>query len=170
MPDPFVGEVRCFAFGFAPVGWLPCAGQLLSINQYTALFSVIGTAYGGDGSTTFAVPDLRGRVSMSPGQGVGLSSYALGQAGGDESVTLVANQIPSHGHPVAASSAATAKSPGGAVPAYTSSAASYGTTEDLAMSVTMAGENVGDEPHPNLQPYLVLNWCIALQGEFPSRS
>jgi len=170
MPDPFIGEIRCFGFNFAPSGWATCAGQSLQISQYTALFSLLGTMYGGDGRVTFNLPDLRGRVPLSFGQGPGLSPYAQGQVGGDESVTLQPNQIPGHTHQVAASSTATTKNPAAALPAVTPAGASYGTTTDLAMSPAMVTPNAGDTAHPNVQPYLVLNWCIALQGEYPPRS
>jgi microcystin-dependent protein len=170
MPDPFIGEIRCFGFNFAPSGWATCAGQSLQISQYTALFSLLGTMYGGDGRVTFNLPDLRGRVPLSFGQGPGLSPYTQGQVGGDESVTLQPNQIPGHTHQVAASSTATTKNPAAAVPAVTPAGASYGTTTDLAMSPAMVGANSGGDAHTNVQPYLVLNWCIALQGEYPPRS
>jgi microcystin-dependent protein len=101
MPDPFLGEIRCFGFNFAPQGWLTCSGQLLSISSYSALFSLLGTMYGGDGRTTFGLPDLQGRMSVSFGQGNGLESYAQGQVGGSETVTLAADEIPPHLHPVA---------------------------------------------------------------------
>lgn len=168
--DPFVGELRCFGFSFAPVGWAQCQGQLLPINSNTALFSLLGTTYGGNGQTTFGLPDLRGRIAMGMGQGPGLAGYTEGQQGGTETVTLAAAQLPAHNHSVAASSTATAKSPAGALPAYTADGSTYGTTADLAMSPTMVGGGGGNQPHNNLQPYLVLNWCIALQGIFPSRS
>jgi microcystin-dependent protein len=169
MPDPFLAEIRCFGFDFAPPGWAPCAGQSLPINQNQALFSLLGTTYGGDGRTTFNLPDLRGRVPMSFGQGPGLSTYAQGQSGGDESVTLQAGQIPGHTHQIAASSTATTTNPAAAVPAVTPARAAYGTTTDLAMSPAMVGLSSGDGAHPNVQPYLVLNWCIAVAGVYPSR-
>ena len=113
MSEPFVGEIRMFGFGFAPQGWAPCNGQLLPINQNQALFSLLGTTYGGDGEATFALPDLRSRVPVGQGQGPGLSAYAEGQAGGAETVTLTATQMPGHTHPVrASSSAAGSTSPG----------------------------------------------------------
>ncbi len=169
MPDPFLAEIRCFGFDFAPPGWAPCAGQTLPINRYQALFSLLGTTYGGDGRTTFNLPDLRGRVPMSFGQGAGLSAYAQGQTGGDESVTLQPNQAPAHTHPVSASSTATTKNPAGAVPSVTPAGAAYGTSTDLAMSAAMVAPSSGGQAHPNVQPYLVLNWCIAVEGVYPSR-
>jgi microcystin-dependent protein len=142
----------------------------MPINQNQALFSLLGTIYGGDGRTTFNLPDLRGRVPLSFGQGPGLSSYTQGQVGGDEAVTLQPSQIPGHTHQVAASSTATTKNPAAAVPAVTPAGAAYGTTTDLAMSPEMVAPNAGGGAHSNVQPYLVLNWCIALEGEYPPRS
>lgn len=168
--DPFIGEIRCFGFNFAPVGWALCQGQLLSISSNTALFSLLGTMYGGNGQTTFALPDLRGRSPIGFGQGPGLSSYEQGQPGGQEQVTLSRGQLPAHGHVVGAASAATAKSPDGAVPAFTAAGSSYGTTADLSMSAGMISGGGSNQPHDNLPPYLVLNWCIALQGIYPSRN
>lgn len=167
--DPFIGEIRCFGFNFAPIGWALCQGQLMSISQNTALFSLLGTMYGGDGRTTFGLPDLRGRTPMGMGQGPGLSQRDQGEQAGTETVTLVQGQLPAHNHSVAASSSATAKSPAAALPAYTGDAATYGTAGDMAMSPTMVGGGGGGQPHDNLQPYLVLNWCIATEGVFPSR-
>lgn len=169
MPDPFLGEIRCFGFTFAPVGWERCAGQLMQISQYSALFSLLGTVYGGDGSTTFALPDLQGRVPVSFGQGTGLAAYEQGQVGGAESVTLTADQLAPHAHPVAGSTQATTKSPVEAVPAFTAAGSSYGTVQDAEMSASMIGPSSGGSGHPNLPPYLVLNWCIATQGVYPSR-
>ena len=170
MPDPFIGEIRGFGFTFAPQGWMTCGGQLLSISSNSALFSLLGTTYGGDGQTTFGLPDLRGRVSVSFGQGDGLQNYAQGQVGGSETVTLTADEVPPHTHPVAASTQATSKSPSGAVPGFTGAGSSYGTTEDAVMSDSMIGPNSGGSAHANLQPFLVLNWCIAVEGVYPSRS
>lgn len=168
--DPYLGEIRCFGFGFAPVGWMLCNGQVLSISQNTALFSLLGTMYGGNGTTTFALPDLRGRVPIAFGQGSGLSPYDQGEVGGAEQVTLQAGQLPAHSHTVGASATATTKSPAGAVPAATPGGSSYGTTVDLAMSPGMVSGGGPGGPHENRQPFLVLNWCIAVQGIYPSRS
>jgi microcystin-dependent protein len=169
MSEPFLGEIRNFGFTFAPRGWALCQGQLLSIQQNSALFSLLGTQYGGDGVTTFGLPDLRGRVSMGFGQGPGLSNRTQGEVAGTETVTLTSNQLPGHSHTVAAASAATSKNPAAAVPAFTSAGSSYGTSADLAMSPNMIGPVPGNQPHDNLQPYLVTNWCIAMEGIFPSR-
>ncbi len=168
--DPFLGELRLFGFNFAPVGWAMCQGQLIGISQNSALFSLLGTMYGGDGVSTFGLPDLRGRTSVGMGQGPGLAGYVQGQVGGTETVTLAAAQLPAHNHSVAAASAATGKSPAAALPGYTADGSTYGTTSDLAMSPTMVGGGGGGQPHPNLQPYLALNWCIAVQGIYPQRS
>lgn len=172
MADPFVAEVRIFPFNFAPRGWAFCNGQLLPISQNTALFSLLGTTYGGDGRSTFALPNLQGRVPMHPGNGPGLSPRVLGEAGGSETVTLLASELPSHGHTLLASNEtgedrkavgeAAARSTGG--PLYGSS---------LANAVPLAPEAIrsdgGSQPHNNLMPYLTLNFCIALQGIFPPR-
>jgi microcystin-dependent protein len=167
--DPFIGELRCFGFNFAPRGWALCQGQLLSIAQNTALFSLLGTMYGGNGQTTFGLPDLRGRTSLSFGQGPGLASRNQGELGGEEQVTLTSQQIPAHNHTVGASSAATGKNPAGSFPAFTAAGSSYGTTADLTMNPAMVGGGGGNQPHDNMAPYLVLNWCIALEGIYPSR-
>ena len=136
MADPFVAEIRIFPFNFAPKGWAFCNGQLLPISQNTALFSLLGTTYGGDGKSTFALPNLEGNAPMHPGQGQGLSLRDLGETGGAENITLLVSEIPIHPH----------------------------TLEAFA---TPAG---GDLPHNNMQPYLTLSFCIALQGVFPPRT
>lgn len=169
MSEPFLGEIRNFGFNFAPRGWAQCQGQLMSISQNTALFSLLGTMYGGNGQTTFGLPDLRGRTAISVGQGPGLSSYDQGQVGGEEQVTLTAPQVAPHSHGVTASSQAASKSPADSLPAYTASAASYGGATDLAMNPAMIQPNTGGQPHDNMQPYLVTNWCIATEGIYPSR-
>lgn len=168
--EPFIGEIRCFGFNFAPSGWALCEGQLLSISSNTALFSLLGTMYGGDGRVTFGLPDLRGRTSIGFGQGPGLSPRTQGEAGGTEQVSLSGPQLAAHNHSVAAASNATAKSPSDAVPAFTAAGSSYGTAADLTMSAQMVAGGGGGQPHPNMQPYLVTNWCIALEGIFPPRS
>lgn len=172
MANPYLGEIRLFPYNFAPQGWAFCNGQIIPITQNTALFSLIGTFYGGNGSTNFALPDLRGRVAISSGQGPGLSSYVVGEATGFETVTLTAGQLASHAHAVEASAAkATAKSPAGAVPGHTKAddyvAAPDGTTVMNAGMIAPAG---GNQPHSNIQPLLVMNYCIAMQGIFPSRN
>jgi microcystin-dependent protein len=169
--EPFLGEIRLFPFNFAPRGWAFCAGQTLPIAQNTALFALIGTFYGGDGIHTFVLPDLRGRVAVSAGQGPGLSPYNVGQAGGTENVTLNVNQMPAHTHTVAANdAAATATRPAGGVPARTAASAYAAAPDGTLMSSAMIGAAGGGQPVPILEPYLALNYCIALQGIFPSRN
>jgi microcystin-dependent protein len=161
-----------FGFGFAPQGWALCNGQLLPIDQNQALFSLLGTTYGGDGRTTFALPDLQSRVPVGQGQSPGLSSYAEGQAGGAETVTLAATQLPGHTHPVkASSSTADSDQPEGRTLARSASH-SYTAKPDAStvMNVDMLGDAGGSQPHDNIQPYLAVNFCIALIGIFPSRS
>jgi microcystin-dependent protein len=172
MSDPFVGEIRMFGFGFAPQGWAACNGQLLPIDQNQALFSLLGTTYGGDGRTTFALPNMQSRVPVGQGQGPGLSPYAEGQAGGAETVTLAAAQIPGHTHPVKASSgAADSSQPGGRALAR-SAGHIYTAKPDAStvMNADMLGDAGGGQPHENIQPYLAVNFCIALAGIFPARN
>jgi microcystin-dependent protein len=171
MSEPFLGMIIIVPYNFAPRGWAFCNGQILPIAQNTALFSLLGTTYGGNGQTTFALPDLRGRVPNSSGQGPGLSSYDLGQVGGTESTTLTVNQMPGHNHQVAASgSDADSGKPSGRVLAV-SSATNYITAPDgTLMNPTMITNTGGNQPFSILQPYLTLNFCIALEGIFPSRN
>ena len=169
MTDPFIGEIRLFPYNFAPRGWAFCNGQVLSIAQNTALFSLLGTTYGGNGQTTFALPDLRGRVPVSSGQGPGLSNYSLGQVGGTESVTLNTNQMPAHNHQVNvnAGGATTSRANGN----FPSTGGSYNSATDGSTFNPNAVSNTGgNQPHENVQPYLTLNFCIALEGIFPSRN
>lgn len=172
MPNPFIGEIRIFPFDFAPTGWASCDGQLLPVSQNPVLFSLLGTTYGGDGELTFALPDLRGRAAMHPGQGQGLSLRALGQVGGTEDVTLLASQVPLHTHALMASSEpgdntvplpamALAVSTGGAV--YVGGSPPLGSM--AAQALPPAG---GGLPHTNMQPSLTLNFCIAVQGSLPT--
>jgi microcystin-dependent protein len=177
MADPFLGEIRIFAGNFAPNGWALCEGQLLPISQNTALFALLGTTYGGNGQTTFALPDLRGRVVMAFGQGPGLSPYQQGQVGGAESEKLTAAQMPSHSHAVGATEAATTNDPKGAVPAKAVGATPgsgshvYGAQPDgTTMSAAMIGASGGGQPVSIMQPYLVINYIIALQGIYPPRN
>jgi microcystin-dependent protein len=165
MATPFIGEIRAFGFGFAPQGWLPCNGQLMPISQNQALFAVLGTTYGGDGRTTFALPDLRGRTGMHLS-----SSYVLGQGAGSESVALTAAQIPSHTHSVACSNQpATQLSPKAGVSAVDVTYKMYSNSADSSMAANATGPAGNNLPHPNLQPFLCVNFCIAIQGIFPSR-
>lgn len=174
MSDQFVAEIRIFPFNFAPTGWAMCNGQLLPISQNTALFSLLGTTYGGDGRSTFALPNLQGNAPMFWGQGPGLSFYAEGQEGGTETVTLLQTEMPIHSH-----QANGASGNGPTSPANNTWGAGAGRTPpptyvDGSSKVTMAGMTVavagGSLPHNNMQPYLTLNFCIALQGIFPPRS
>ncbi len=171
--EPFIGEIALYPYNFAPRGWAFCNGQILSIAQNTALFSLLGTTYGGNGQTTFALPDLRGRVPLSSGQGPGLSNYDLGQTGGDESVTLNPAEMPAHNHLVAVhNNSGNYARPNDRVPGRLSG----GTTGYAAagngsyMHPSTLSVLGGGQPHTNVQPYLTLNYCIALEGIFPSRN
>lgn len=173
MADPFVAEIRIFPFNFAPKGWAWCDGQLLPLSQNTALFSLLGTTYGGDGKSNFALPDLQGRAPMHPGQGPGLSLHDLGETGGSETVTLLESEIPAHAHALTASQAdGNTGSPAGQLVASgiginMYAQASGSTTQLNPSAVAPAG---GDMPHNNLQPYLTCYFCIALQGVYPPRT
>lgn len=166
--DPFVGEIRVVGFNFAPRGWALCNGQLLPISQNTALYSLLGTIYGGDGRSNFALPNLQGRAVMHPGNGPGLTPRYLGENGGTTSETLSQAQMPAHNHALnAASGSATTGTPSGA----NSLAAGTVNTYGAANNVVPMGEAVGGgQAHNNMQPYEVLNFVIALQGIFPPRS
>jgi microcystin-dependent protein len=170
MSNPFLAEIVLFAGNFAPRGWAFCAGQILAISQNTALFSLLGTTYGGNGQTTFALPDLRSRVAVGQGQGPGLSNYSLGQQGGTESVTLTSQQIPPHNHNVTVFSDAgdTGKPANNFLASIDNG---YKASNDgTLMSPVMITGGGGSQPHPNIQPYTTLNYIIALQGVFPSRN
>jgi microcystin-dependent protein len=173
MATPYIGQITIFAGNFAPRYWAFCNGQLISIAQNAALFSILGTTYGGDGVTTFALPDLRGRVPIHMGQGPGLSNYVEGQNGGAETVTLLSTQIPAHTHGVNASTAGGSQaSPASGFPAVESTGTSlnYASASNITMNAAMIAANSGGQPHSNMQPYLTLNYIIALQGIFPSRN
>lgn len=188
MSEPFIGQIQPYGFNFAPRGWAKCEGQLLPISSNTALFSLLGTIYGGDGRNTFALPDLRGRVPMGSGNGPGLSTRKIGAKGGTERVTLNAAQMPAHDHSgtgtvtgtmQANSGAGDTDTPGGNTLATLSRTNQYSTAgPNTAMhtdtvhgtgnfTTSMAG---GSQSHDNMQPYLAINYCIALVGLFPSRS
>lgn len=172
MSEPFIGMIATFGFNFAPRGWAMCNGQLLPIAQNTALFSLLGTTYGGNGQTTFALPDLRGRVPIHFGQGPGLSNYDLGQVGGTETNTLTVNQMPAHSHPAtlhASTQPANDTLPTGNYLADGGAYQSATNTQMNAGAVTN-GNSGGNQPTPNIQPYLAINTCIALEGIFPSRN
>jgi microcystin-dependent protein len=179
MSDPFLAEIRIVPFNFAPRGWSFCDGQLLPIAQNTALFSLLGTTYGGNGETTFALPNLQGRSPMHPGQAPGLSSHTLGETGGSDSVTLLTSQIPSHTHTVttsanAANTAGNSTTPTGKVWARYGREAGYSDAPadtDMAAGVTHTVNSTGGgQPHNNYSPCLTLNFVIALQGIYPPRS
>lgn len=173
MADPFVAEIRIFPFNFAPRGWAFCDGQLLPLSQNTALFSLVGTTYGGDGRSTFALPDLRGRAPMHPGQGQGLSPRDLGETGGIETVTLSESEIPAHSHAMRAqSSLANTRAPTGSAIARPARAQTFApaSANVVAMASQALGSAGGQAPHNNMMPYLTFHFCIALQGIFPPRS
>lgn len=170
MTEPFLGEIRMFGFNFAPVGWAQCNGQLLPINQNQALFALLGTQYGGNGTTNFALPDLRSRIALHEGQGPGLSNYVIGEVTGQETVTLQSTQLPAHSHTVQAGTDATTKDPTNAFPGFASSGAAYTGTGGANMNAAMVGSTGGGQPFSVVQPLLVLNFCIALEGIFPSRN
>lgn len=172
MADPFVAEIRIFPFNFAPRGWAWCDGQLLPLSQNTALFSLLGTTYGGNGKSNFALPDLQGRSPMQPGQGPGLSLHDLGETGGSETVSLLESEIPAHSHALnAVNDSGLQSTPGGAVSAranlYKANPAGGALVD---MSVNALAATGGDQPHNNMQPYLTMYFCIALQGVFPPRT
>ena len=174
MADPFVAEIRIFPFNFAPKGWAWCDGQLLPLSQNTALFSLLGTTYGGNGRSNFALPDLQGRAAMHPGQGPGLSLHDLGETGGSETVTLLESEIPSHAHGLMAQSApGETSSPEGNALARVIGATPYVPPAGAPLT-SMAPETLapagGDAPHNNLMPYLTFFFCIALQGVYPPRT
>lgn len=173
MSEPFLGEIRLVGFDFPPRGWASCMGQLLPINQNQALFSLLGTQFGGNGTTNFALPDFRGRVGLGQGQGPGLPNYIIGERGGEPTHTVTLNEMPSHGHAFGvASASATSGDP---------AAGSYATPNTnprmrnlYGAAPNAAGPNLGNtgggQPHNNMQPFLALNFVIALQGIFPSRN
>lgn len=170
--DPFIGEIRLVPYNFAPRGWAFCEGQLLPIAQNQALFSLLGTTYGGDGRTTFALPDLRGRVAISEGQGPGLSPRILGERGGEQAHTLTFAELPSHSHEAGAHAGnGSAAAPNGLLPARNPAGTpAYGHGQDTVLGAGAVLPAGGNQPHNNMQPYLTLHYIIALQGIFPSRN
>ena len=166
--DPFIGEIRPLPFVFAPLGWLYCDGRLVSISDYEVLFNLIGTTYGGDGQTTFGLPDLRGRVPMGAGSGGGTTTV-LGQLGGVESVALSASQIPAHTHALTTSGSGTSSTPVGNRPGLSSSSV-YGVANGSLAADSVSPSTGGGSPHDNVQPCLTIAFCIAYQGIFPSQS
>lgn len=172
MADPFVAEIRIFPFNFTPRGWAWCDGQLLPLSQNTALFSLLGTTYGGNGKSNFALPNLQGSAPMHPGQGPALSLHDLGETGGSETVTLLESEIPNHTHTVNASQAdSSSRIPAGDLPAAGIGIGMYAAPATLApMSSKAVAPTGGDHPHNNMMPYLTYYFNIALQGVFPPRS
>ena len=174
MADPFVAEIRIFPFNFAPKGWAWCDGQLLPISQNTALFSLLGTTYGGNGKSNFALPDLQGRAPMHPGQGPNLSLHDLGETGGSDTVTLLESEIPAHSHGLVASNEEGTQ--GSLTPGITLATSVGGTLYQTTTNANLDSMNPaalqpagGDQPHNNMMPYLTCYFCIALQGVFPPR-
>ncbi|WP_338874749.1 tail fiber protein [Spirosoma sp. SC4-14] len=179
--EPYIGQIQLFAFNFPPKNWAFCDGRLLSIAQNQALFSLIGTTYGGDGITTFALPDLRGRTPIGFGQGPGLTYREMGETSGSETVTLISTQMPMHNHLLMASAqSANQNSPENHFMAVSNgvdsnsespvSVNTYGTTASTTANPMSISTSGGSQPHNNMQPYLTMNYCIALYGIFPSRS
>jgi microcystin-dependent protein len=176
MANPYVGEIRMVGFNFAPTGWALCDGQILSISQNTALFSLLGTTYGGNGIQNFALPNLQGMAPMHFGQGAGLTQRILGETGGEPMVTLLQNQLPAHAHGPQAAASSNSGTPGptvtfgtggrGKQPAY----APYTAAAAVPMAAAAVGFSGGNQPHNNLPPYLTVNFIIALVGVFPPRS
>ena len=172
MSNPFVAEIRIFPFNFAPKGWAFCDGQILPISQNTALFSLLGTTYGGDGKSTFALPNIQGSAPMHPGQGPGLSLHDLGETGGSQTVTLLSSEMPAHSHTMnAANIPSDQADPTGRAMGRSVNASAYvtGSPTLVQMDFNALTPTGGSQPHNNMQPYLTLNFCIALQGVFPAR-
>lgn len=170
MSDPFVAEIKMFGFNFAPNGWATCDGQILPIAQNTALFSLLGTQYGGNGQTNFALPNLQGRAPLHWGQGLGLSSYLIGQTTGTNAVTLLTSEMPSHQHAVQANPrVAESGNPSGQNLARAESNAYVNAAPNTTLSPLSSTAAGGSVPHNNLQPYLSVIFCIALQGIYPQR-
>ncbi|MBO9828230.1 phage tail protein [Xanthomonas sp. A2111] len=175
MGTPFIGEIRMFGFGRTPQGWQACDGSLLQISEYEPLYLLLGTTYGGNGTSTFGVPDLRGRLPIHQGQGPGLNNYVLGQRAGTETVTLVDLQMPSHTHTAqATTAAATAPAPAGLVPGAVNGALFYVSDSNGATALAMSGQSTsyagGSQPHQNVMPTLTVQYCIATTGIFPQQA
>lgn len=178
--EPFIGQIQPFGFNFAPQGWAQCNGQLLAISQNTALFSLLGTIYGGDGRTTFALPDLRGRVALHYGQGAGLPNYQIGQRSGNYQITLTTANLPTHNHGLvvnsgnasqtAATAGASIATPGTITGRTFTATNGFNTaTPDVTLNPASVSNNGGNQGFNSMNPYLAVNWCIALFGIFPSR-
>jgi microcystin-dependent protein len=171
MSSPFVGEIRIFGGNFPPAGWAFCDGSLVAISENDALFQLIGTTYGGDGQTTFALPDLRGRVPMHQGGGPGLSNRIIGEAGGVETVTLTTNQIPAHSHaPLAVSGSGNQATPQNGVWAGAANSLYSLNAPSLALNATLGSVVGGSQPHDNLMPFLAVSFIISLFGIFPTQN
>ncbi len=181
MSDQFLGEIRIFPFNFAPIGWAMCSGQLLPISQYSALFSLLGTNYGGNGTSNFGLPNFQGAVPINQGTGPGLSPYAVGQSGGSSTVTLLQPEMAVHRHLITADEeVATTATPAGAIYMQGHYSVTGGTGGAVALYNTLAPDTTlssnaisyagGNQPHNNMMPYLALNFCIAMSGIFPPRS
>lgn len=173
MSQPFLGQIGIFAFNFAPKNWAVCNGQTLPIAQNAALFSILGTTYGGNGTTTFQLPNLQSRTPIAQGNGSGLTPRALGEVGGQENHTLLLTELPLHTHTLqATTAAATTGLPAGNALATPAKIPLYraGASTTVTLDPTSLGANSGGQPHSNIQPYAVVNFCIALFGIFPSRS
>ncbi|MGA8213805.1 MAG: tail fiber protein [Candidatus Sulfotelmatobacter sp.] len=170
MAEPFIGQISMVGFNFAPKGYALCNGQLLSISQNTALFSILGTFYGGNGTSTFALPDLRSRAPIHTGQGAGLSPYVIGQNGGTENVTLLSTQMPQHSHTPSANSTTVNQASPAAGFWGNSQQSNYSASASVALATGAVGQAGSSQPHSNIQPYLTINFVIALVGIFPSRN
>ncbi len=172
MAQPFIGEIRIFAGNFAPTNWMFCEGQTLAISEYSTLFNLIGTTYGGNGQSTFSLPDLRGRVPVHQGTDPGMSTYVMGQQAGVEDVTLTSNQLPAHTHPATVSGASgSLPGPAGHLLAASDTAALYtAAAPNVALGASSIAPSGGSQPHNNLQPFLCLSFIIALFGIYPSQS
>ncbi|MFC0155815.1 phage tail protein [Xanthomonas dyei] len=175
MSTPFIGEIRMFGFGRTPQGWQACDGSLLQISEYETLYVLLGTVYGGNGTDTFGVPDLRGRVPIHQGQGPGLNNYVLAQRSGTETVTLIDLQIPAHTHTAqATTSAATATASAGLLPAAVNGSMFYASDVNGATTLAMSAQSTsfagGNQPHDNLMPTLTVQYCIATTGIFPQQA
>ena len=180
--EPFLAEIKVFAGNFAPRGWALCEGQILPINQNQSLFSLLGTTYGGDGRTTFGLPDLRGRIAMHEGQGPGLSNHTLGSKFGTENETLTINQLPSHNHPATSTTEIAVNTSTGEegigngqhatshLNAFSTTATDNKYLGSNSSSVSTVGNTGGNQSHTNVQPILAVNYIIALQGTYPSRN
>ncbi|HUN43177.1 MAG TPA: tail fiber protein [Acetobacteraceae bacterium] len=181
MSDNYLGQITMFACNFAPNGWALCQGQTLPISQYTALFALLGTQFGGNGTSNFQLPDLRGRVAVGAGSAPGLSSYLVGEMGGTENVTLLTANLPAHNHGFPAyTGAGGTPNPAGALPAQGDATGRHGqgvafnlynaATASVTLAPGQLSATGGNLPHNNIQPVLGMNWCIAMQGVFPPRS